>query len=251
MKLFLSILIPLVLTACNTFTRDKETAHLYLQLGTSQLEQGHPALALKSLRQAQKSDPKNAMIQNQLGVTYFMMERYNDSISHFQQAIDLDPNFTDARNNLARSLIEIGNTKLARVQLQLVAQDLTYVGQAKTHLNFGISYFKDQNYLAAIPHFQKSIKLLKDNCISYSYYGRALYEMKDYKAALPVFDSALPLCKREKFDEAHYYAAMAYYKAGDRMKGIALMNETVLLYPDGEYQDRAKNMVDVMKLNKM
>lgn len=208
-------------------------------------------MALKSLRQALAEDDSNPHIHNQLGITYFVLKQTQDAITHFEKALAIDENFTEARNNLARALIENGQFKLARAQLNLVLKDLTYSNMAKAQMNFGLSYFKETNYIAAVPYFQKSIRSDNASCLAYNYYGRSLYEMADYKSATSVFDTALPLCKRENVDEAHYFAALSYYKSGDRMKGIAIMNETVLYFPNGEYQDRAKNMIDVMKMNKM
>ena len=94
-------------------------------------------------------------------------------------------------------------------------------------------------------------KLSKNNCHTYNIYGRTLYELKDFSGAIPVFDVAVPLCRKLDFDEAHYFAALTYFKSGDKNKGIALMNETLLLYPDGAYQDKAKSMLELMKLNKL
>lgn len=252
MKLYLYLSLSLIVVSCGTFSHsDKKAAELYLQLGSSQLDKGHAPLALKSLRLALKEDPENPMIYNQLGITYFILKQPTEAIQHFEYALKLNPQFTEARNNLARSYIEVGNSSVARSHLHLVLKDLTYIGVAKAQMNYGLSYFKEQNYTVAIQYFQKSIRIEKDNCLAYYYYGRSLYELQDYRSALPVFDTAIPLCKRDNFDEANYYGALSYYKSGDRMKGIALMNETVLNFPNGEYQDKAKNMIEVMKLHKL
>jgi tetratricopeptide (TPR) repeat protein len=145
----------------------------------------------------------------------------------------------------------VGRYKEARKQLQMVIDDLTYANQATALSNYGYSYFKEGKYKEAIPFLQKSIKQNKTHCQTYNTYGRALYELKDFRGAIPVFDVAVPLCQKIGFDEAHYYAALTYFKSGDKNRGIALMNETLLLYPDGVYQDKAKSMLELMKLNRL
>jgi tetratricopeptide (TPR) repeat protein len=63
-------------------------------------------------------------IQNSLGLTYFMREKFELSIKHFRNAIILDPKFTDARNNLARAYSEVGKYAEAQKELDIVLADL-------------------------------------------------------------------------------------------------------------------------------
>lgn len=249
-RIFL-ILLLVFQSACSTFSKEKESAALYLNLGASQLAQGLNARALKSLLNAKKLDDSNPEIHNHLGLTYFAMSKYPLAINEFNQALSLRHNYTEARNNLARTLIEEGQFEDARDNLRIVLSDLTYLNPAAAYFNLGLSYFREEKYKKAIPHFQKSIALNRDNCVGYNYYARSLYEMGDFKGANPVFESALPLCKRQNFDEAHYFAALSYFKAGNKSRGIALMNEAILQYPNGAYQSKARETLELMKLNQM
>lgn len=238
------------LSACSTFSRDNETAGLYVELAQVQLQKGHPAVALSTLMKAEKIDPNNPQLNNQFGLTYGVFEKHEKAVEYFRKAVATKPDYSEARNNYARALIEVGKYKEARDELELVTNDLTYRNQASAFSNVGLSYLREGKYKDSLPFFQKSLRLSK-NCLTYSYYGRALYELKDYRGAIPVFDVALPLCKKINFDEAHYYGALTYFKSGDKIKGVALMNETILHYTDGAYQDKAKSMLELMKLNKL
>ncbi len=208
-------------------------------------------MAMSTLLKAEKLDPNNPQLHNQFGLTYFVFKKIDKSLFHFRKALSLDAKYSEARNNYAHVLIENGDYEEARKQLKLVIDDLTYMNQSTVLSNYGYSYFKQGKYKEAVPYLQQSIKLNKTHCQTYNTYGRSLYELKDFSAALPVFDVAVPLCKKIGFDEAHYYAALTYFKSGDKNRGIALMNETLLLYPDGVYQDKAKSMLELMKLNRL
>jgi Tfp pilus assembly protein PilF len=249
---FISVLLLLSLLSCTSLNnQDQKSAALYVELARNQLIKGNAPMALSTLMKAEKMDPKNPQLWNQYGLTYFIFKRYDKSISSFRTALSIDPRYSEARNNYALVLIENGQSAEARKQLQLVIDDLTFGNQSTALSNYGYSYFKEGKYKDAIPFLQKSIKLNKTHCQTYSNYGRALYELKDYSGAMPVFDVAVPLCQKIGFDEAHYYAALTYFKSGDKNRGIALMNETLLLYPDGAYQDKAKSMLELMKLNRL
>lgn len=241
----------LLLSACNTSPKDVQSVDLYLQLGITQLEKGYPSQALISFQRAEKIDDSNADVKYQLGTTYNRLKKPGFALGFFKKATQLDPKFTEARNQLVRSLIEAGQYKEARKELNVVMADLTFSKPAQVWTNAGYLNFKEKHYNEAISYLQKAIRLDKNSCLTYTIYGRALYETKNYNAALPAFDAALPLCKRDQNDEAHYFAGLAYYKSGEKNRGIALMNETILLYPDGNYQAMAKSALEMMKFNRL
>lgn len=235
---------------CTTFRGSKDSALPYVELAEKQLASGQAPQALSTLLKGESVEPDNPLIHNQLGLTYFTFNKYEKSAEHFRRAVHLDERLSEARNNYARTLIELKQYSDARAQLEVVISDLTYLKQPLAYSNYGLSYFREGQYKKAIPWLQKSIALNKNNCLTYSTYGRALYELKDYRGALPIFDVAVHLCKKHNYDEAHYFAALTYFKSGDKTKGVALMNETILLYPDGLYQEKARSMLELMRLNK-
>jgi type IV pilus assembly protein PilF len=237
-------------TSCTTFRGSRDSAFPYVQLAEKQLASGQNPQALSTLLKGESVEPDSPLIHNQLGLVYFAFGKYEKSAEHLKRAVRLDENFSEARNNYARTLIELKQYADARAQLDVVINDLTYLKQPLAYSNYGLTYFREGQFKKAIPWLQKSIALNKTNCLTYTTYGRALYELKDYRGALPVFDIAVHLCKKNNFDEAHYFAALTYFKSGDKTKGVALMNETLLLYPDGAYQEKAKSMLELMRLNK-
>jgi len=245
-------LLLIFFTACTSLDpKDKKSAALYVELAKNQLIKGQPPLALATLMKAEKMDSSNRELWNQYGLTYYVFKKMDKSLASFRKALAIDPNYSEARNNYGRVLAENGQYVEARKQLQLVIDDLTFTNQPTALANYGYTYFKEGRYKEAIPFLQQSIRLNKNNCQTYANYGRSLYELKDFSGAIPVFDIAVPLCQKIGYDEAHYYAALTYFKSGDKNKGIALMNETILLYPDGAYQDKAKSMLELMKLNRL
>lgn len=252
MKFFVTLLVLPLLISCSTSTsKDEASAQLYINLGASQLNQGHPHLALKSLLNAKKLDPENAQVYQQLGLAYFALKKYKLAVNNFLNALSLDSQMTDARVNLGRALIETGEYDDAREQFRLALADLTYSNTSLVYFNLGLSHFRQRHYQKAISFFQKSIAIEKRNCLAYTYYGRSLYELKDFASANRTFELALPLCKPLNFDEAHFFAALSYFKSGNKSRGIALMNETILHYPDGPHNEKAQQMLELMKLNRL
>lgn len=239
--------LPLLSGCMTAGPRDAERAGLLLRLGTSQIEAGDYPKALRSLLEAEKLDPSNAAIQNNLGMVYFLRDRLDLAEKHVAQAIRLKSDFSDAKNNLGRIYIEQGKPESAIPLLQNVLKDLTYERPAKATLNLGIAYFKMQRYPEARNLFNKTLSFGRDNCMAQSYLGRSFYESKDYLKASETLDLAVGFCKVLQFDEPHYYSALSYYQLGERKKAESRLEEVAKMYSQGKYSGQAKSMLETIR----
>lgn len=247
MRRILVFVILITLTACASWqNEDRKKAGLFLQMGTSSYENGDYPNALKALLQAEQLDPENAVVQNNLGLTYFMRERYDMAEKHLRRALAMQPKYTDARNNLSRVLIEKGHYAEAEKELRTVLDDLTYSGFSRAYINLGLVYFNRKNYSAATTAFGRSMDLQNDDCVANNYYGRSLFEMKDYAKATNALDRAISFCQKLMFDEPHYYSALAYYRSGQKSRAVARFEEIIRLYPNGKFRDKSKDMLDLI-----
>ncbi len=220
---------------------------LHLQTGTSLLSDGNFPQALSELLIAENLDPENATIQNNLGLVYFFRERTDLAETHLRKALKLLPEYTDARNNLARVLIERGKYNEAIQEAQIANNDLTYPNPEKPLINLGVAQFKLAHFEVAKRNFQKAVEIQRDNCLAQSYYGRTLYELRDYRRAAEALDRAVGFCQRSQFDEPHYYSALSYFELGQNEKAQARFEELLKLYPQGKYVDKAKTMLDTIQ----
>lgn len=231
-------------TGCGTFRNsEKESAALQLRVGTSQLQSGAYPQALATLLQAESLDSENAVIQNNLGLAYFVREKYQLAEKHFRRSLEITSEYSDARNNLGRVLIEQGRYQEALNELTKVTQDLTYTTPEKPMLNLGIAHFQMKNFSNAQFYFTKTLDLQRDNCLAQSYLGRTLFEQKQFPKAAEQLDRAVGFCQRSQFDEPHYYSALSYYQAGNKSKAVARLEEMTKLYPSGKYLEKARSML--------
>lgn len=247
-KLWCLFLLLVLSISCTTFRQqDEEVARLHLQIGTSQLNAGNYPQALSELLTAESLDPNNPITQNNLGLTYFFRERNDLAEIHLRKAISLKPDYSDARNNLSRILIERGRYEDAIKEAQKVVDDLTYASPDKPLLNVGIAQFKLNQFQQARKTFQKAIDYQRDSCLGHSYLGRSLFEMKDYQRAAEALDKASGFCQKSQFDEPHYYSALSYYQIGQIQKAEARFEGLLKLYPQGKYTEKAKSMLETIR----
>lgn len=211
------------------------------------MERGNYPYALQELLAAEKLDPRNPLIHNNLALVYYVRERTDLSEKHFREALRLEPAYSDARNNFARTLIDQKRYDEAKGLLDTVLKDLTYAGGDRAWLNLGIIHFEQKNWSEARRAFEQSLVLQRESCLASSYHGRTLFEEKRYRQAARGLDQAIAFCQREMFDEPHYYSALAWYRAGDRARAKARFQEILKLYPNGRYRDRAQGMLQILE----
>jgi type IV pilus biogenesis/stability protein PilW len=245
--LLAAVAVTLVVSGCATSEKNREEADLHLRLGTSLLAQGSYPSALRELLTAEKLDPENEVTQNNLGLAYFLRDKYELAEQHLARALKLKPSYSEARNNYGRVLIETGRHEQAIAELEKVTNDLTYQDPAKAWINLGMAYFRKNDFKSAKTKFSEAIRADRGNCLAHTYFGRTQLELGDAGDAARSLDNAVRICKPGKFDEAHYFSGLSYYKLGRTSDAVARMEEVKKINPDGPYAQKADSLLKLMK----
>ena len=78
-----------------------ESAEVHGMLGAALRDAGQLQASVEEFEQALRLAPGSARIYNDLGIALAMQGRLEDAIERFQRAVEADPEFKDARQNLA------------------------------------------------------------------------------------------------------------------------------------------------------
>jgi type IV pilus assembly protein PilF len=245
MAKLLALLLCAFAFACAS-SKKKELAGLHLKIGTGYLVKGHSPQAISELGIAANLDPDNPVIQNNLGLAYFIRKEYELAQQHLTKALDLNDGYSDARNNLGRLYIELARYDAAISELNRVIKDLTYPSPEKAFVNLGLAHLKKGDTNAALSNFRRSIEANTKFCPGHNYYGQALFQLQKYDAAIDSFETALQLCNN-KYDEPHYFSALTYFKTGQKEKAQARLEEVISAYPQSEYSQKARAMLKIIK----
>lgn len=235
-----------LLTSCATSSQDEGKASLYLQIGNDLAAQGNYPEALINLIKADQLAPNNPVIQNSLGMLYFQREKYNTAEEYISKSVKAQPQYTDARTNLGRVYIAQGKYNKAIVEIKKALKDLTYNQQEKAQTNLGLAYLRTNKYLEAKKELHGAIKLNKDYCPAYNYYGQTLMKLKDYESAGGVFDRAIKVCQNTP-EEVHFLSGLSYYQMGKKEKALIRLKEVSKLYPASEYAEKSRSLLKVIE----
>ncbi len=205
--------------------------HLHLVGGEALLRQQKPLEAAAALREALRLRPGHTDIHNSLGQAYWLLgqqetalvhyryaaelslqdnrpdsaarawynigivyrsqERNREAIAAYQQALQLDPEFAAARNNLGFALLLEGEVAEAARQLRAAIQRDPTLGQA--HANLGLAYAMRGQWGAALATLAQAERLSPNNPEVHARIGEIHLARGEARAAQRRFWRALQL----------------------------------------------------------
>jgi len=96
------LLVPLLLTAACSGYGKSEKSTTQLAFGVDMARHGLWNEALFRFGEAERADPENPRIENNLGVAYEAQGKFDQALEHYQRALKLAPNSRETRSNYAR-----------------------------------------------------------------------------------------------------------------------------------------------------
>ncbi len=104
-----------------------------------------------------KSEPKNAVFLNMIGIAYLNMSNFEQAKKYFQRSAKADKKYSSAVNNLGMVWYEQKNYRRAiREYQKAVAMD---PNQGGSHANLGFAYYKMKKYAEAAAEFHKTLEI--------------------------------------------------------------------------------------------
>ena len=172
---------------------DNPIARLYM--ATVFTYQGLYPSALEQYQFGLQAEPTNPDLHIGLAYNYYGDGRISDAIISFEDALAADPDNAGAYDGLAHMYIQLGDAPLAE-QNALQAVELN-PNIARAQGRLGEAYFRQNNYLNAIPPLEKAVELYGKstdlnarffNMLATAYIRNSL---SDCPKAVPLFQQVL------------------------------------------------------------
>ena len=162
--------------------------------------------------------------------TFYDLQRYEDALNNYKQAIDIKPEYAQAWNGKAKALYELDTHEEAlsaydkAIEIEPSYQD-SWQGR-------GFVLNKLKRYQDAIYSFDKALKLEPKSPKVLNARGQALSNLKRYDEAIRSYDKAVEL--QPDYDQAFYNKAWVLYSLKRYRDALDTYEKVIRLKPNNE-----------------
>lgn len=188
----------------------------YILLGTAYLNADSTDLAIATLVQARELDTANVAVYMLTGDAYFKQRIYAAAVEQYKKVVELDPKNIEGYSKLGDGYRKQRKyNDAASAFMQLVALDSNYVYALH---ELSTIFSKAKQWANAYPHAEKLSKLRADSLNYQIELERVLYELKRHKELIPLAESIL--VKDGSLADVQTHLAEAYNATGQNGKVV-------------------------------
>lgn len=192
----------------NTIRKNPEVESNYTELGNTLLKTQNFSEAALVLEAARKKFPRSAQAALSLGVAYYGLRRFGDSVAAFLDAGRLEPSAEQPIAFLARMPDNWGDRKAEIVSL--------FSGYAQGNPGSALGHFALGRATSDAAELRRAIELNPRMPDAHMELGSVLEKQKDYAGAITSFRRASGLAPKNPVP--HYRLARLYARTGDAEK---------------------------------
>jgi Flp pilus assembly protein TadD len=174
----------------------------YNSLANAQMQDGRADEAIGHFEQALQLKPDYAKAHDNLGVALAQSGRTKEAIAHLEQAVRIDPDLADAHDNLGNALLQAGRTQ------------------------------------EAIGQYEQALRLRPDWFIACNNLGNALSRAGRLDEAILQYERALRI--DPDYAEGHNNLGVVLVRSGKTLEATAQFEQALRIKPD--YIDAQKNL---------
>lgn len=226
LRVFSILLLALLTLGCaGVSEKDFKSAQYHYQLGISYLNDNNIQPAFTELQKSLKLNPGDKETHNALGVIYLTkLEDYPQAVDHFQKALTIDKDYSEAATNLGNAYAKMKQYQDAIASYKMALANPQYKNAAMAFYNLGMVYYRLSKLDEALSAFKEALKRYSD--FHAPYYGLAL----SYNAKGQYGDAAFAIKRAIELDPL--------YK-GDMDKAIDNLRNQKLRAMDEQERDIA------------
>jgi tetratricopeptide (TPR) repeat protein len=223
-------------------------ANSHFAIGIDHLDNGRYALGIREFLIAESLDPRNARIQVGLAEAYMHKGKAEEAEAHLLRALDVYPEFHDARLSLSALYLMTGREPQAAVQSRMLVDDPTFPATWRALTNLGLAEFAQGNHAEARKHLELAIEYNR----SYWPALLTLGILAKQEGRLPEAVSYLRQVLEQKpapgaRAEANYHLAGVYITLGKRDQAVGHLKTAVAQTPDGKWGKKSEEYLKILR----
>ncbi|MCK4641185.1 MAG: tetratricopeptide repeat protein [Candidatus Marinimicrobia bacterium] len=162
---------------------------------------------------------------NNLGLVYDKQENYSDAIKCYNKAIEINPNYSYPYNNLGNVYSDQGNDYDA-IKYYMKAIELN-PNNSYLYNNLGLVYDNQENYADAIKCYNKAIEINPDFSNAYYNLGVVYGKQGNYDDEINSYKKAIEL--NPELSVAYLNLGVVYYDQGNYVDAIKCFQKSAKL----------------------
>ena len=247
MRMFTVVLV-LFLTACATTqvnnVNNVKMAEGYYMKGVSYLQKKNYELALVEFQRSIQTDKKSKNAYFALGSVSETMGKFADAEGYYKEALDIDPEFSEAYNALGVVYSRQERWKDALKAFHKSLENKLYTTPHVAYYNMAHVYMAQKNYEKAIEAYRDSKRFANYDQTIYEL-GTALFEAGKVKEAISEFKEGVSLSPGNAY--IRYGLALALMKDGNKKAALEEFKKTAELAPKSELAQKAKDYITTLR----
>lgn len=234
--------------------KQAKEAELHSQLAQNLLNKGEATQALAELLRAEQLDPKNPEIQNLLGLAYSEKDLLDDAERCFRKAVELDKDYSEARNHLCAVFITRGRYDDGIAECSKAVENVLYATPERAYHNMGYAYEKKGNVPKAIESYQKGLIHNRNFVLSRKALADIYTQQKKYPQAKAELENARKACEASPkgawgtaCPDSLYLLGMTYVKLKQRASAAEVFKECMKSDEEGDYGKKCRDNLKALE----
>jgi tetratricopeptide (TPR) repeat protein len=225
-------------------SRERDPQYQY-NLGLFYLNGNSVDEAIRYLNKSLSLNPRYFLAWNALGLAQSMKGNFQEATAALLKSLEVNSQFTEARNNLGTIYQELRFVDKAEEQFKKALEDENYASRELPYYNLANLYYSMDRIDEAYENVQKAIQIKKRLAMAHDLKGRILERKGDIGGAIDSYKEAVRQVPNET--SFGFNLGAAYFKNNEFEKARELLERISPLIKDQETKDKIKEYLDIIK----
>jgi len=239
------LLFPLSCSHLMNRGAEEDRAKLYLQASVDHFGQKEYGKSLEAAQQALERDPNFAPAYNQLALVYMETKRHQKSEEAFKKALEIQPDYPEVHNNLGALMNRLERYGEAVQYFENALASERYSTPENAQTNLGYSYLKMGQLTRAKTHHQKALDLAPTFCLAHKNMGDTYVKERNTAKANEYFQNAVTHCPL--YAEAQYKLALNLVRQGQKKVAKNHLEKLIERHKNGPYVERSTEVLKYLR----
>jgi tetratricopeptide (TPR) repeat protein len=227
---------------------DVKRARSHFNLAVDHVERGRIELGLRELLTAERIDPENPRIHHALGAAYLRKEKVAEAEKHLLRALEIRPDYQDARFNLSSLYLLVGRYEECMEHSRILFDDPTFVAPWRALTNQGWAAYK----LGRIAEARRDLERSREYNPEYwpTLLNLGIFEAEQGRTleAIRLYAKVLELGPGPSAEaEVNYRLGEIFVALGKRERAVGYLRTAVMKAPSGRWGRKSEEYLKLLR----